>query len=362
MPRIRMLRRLLGVATLPVAAALAGCNQIFDTDINNPNAVTEDAINADAANSIAAGAGGVVTRMLSSVYAPATAASDEMTHIGSRDDYRRLIIGDVSWSYNEFTAGAYLFAAEARWVSDYAIQRLEEFVKTPTVDNTALARAYLFGAITYLTIVELYDDFVIASDRQTAGPPVGPQNMVRLYDTVLDYINKGNTIATQRNNAALRQQFALLRARTYHSRAIWRLLKPARTTPATGLVNDADANREALAALALVPNDFVFRLTPQTQTLPPTVPVFGDDLNQRRELQPSPELINATLDANGNAVRMPYPLTARLQDPISRQVDPVMTENLRLYHNAVGADPRLVPVTISSAREMQLILAEAANR
>ena len=40
-----------------------------------------------------------------------------------------------------------------------------------------------------MTIADLYDDFVVNSDRNTAGTPVGEAGMRALYDVAIGYLN-----------------------------------------------------------------------------------------------------------------------------------------------------------------------------
>jgi len=84
MRRLGSKSRLLGVA---LAAALlpAACANPFDTSVENPNAVVEEALGDPAgATTLVNGLGGSVTRALTGIYGPYHTATDELTWVGSR--------------------------------------------------------------------------------------------------------------------------------------------------------------------------------------------------------------------------------------------------------------------------------------
>ncbi|MFM8910665.1 MAG: hypothetical protein ACKOH8_08885, partial [Gemmatimonadota bacterium] len=127
MRRLGSMSRLLGVA---LAAALlpAACANPFDTAVENPNAVVEDALNDPAgATTLVNGLGGSVTRALTGIYGPYHAATDELTWVGSREFWKLLDDGDISDPVNEYTDGAFPFVTEARWLADFTIARVGSF-------------------------------------------------------------------------------------------------------------------------------------------------------------------------------------------------------------------------------------------
>src|SRR6185503_20058801 len=226
--------------------AATACS-LFDTNVTNPNAIEESALgDAASAPTLANGLNSAVTRMITSVYGPYSVASDELTWVGSREHWGALDAGDVSNPINEYTDVAYAFASEARWLSNYTTSRLEEFDAAGKLRNRAdLARTYVYAAVAYITIGDNYDDFVLASDRTKAEAPLGEANMIQMYDSAVVYLDRALPIATSLNNSDLRSQVLGLRARAKFSKAVWRLLKPGRTTPANPLINDAGANADA---------------------------------------------------------------------------------------------------------------------
>src|SRR6516162_10946467 len=133
--------------------ALAGCS-MFDTNVSNPNAIEESALGDPAdAPTLANGLNATVTRMITSVYGPYSVASDELTWVGSRENWGKIDAGLVSDPSNEYNDAAYPLASQARWLSNYTIERLEGFSKAGKLANqTDLARTYVYAAITYITI------------------------------------------------------------------------------------------------------------------------------------------------------------------------------------------------------------------
>jgi hypothetical protein len=340
-----------------LAVALAGGCTIFDTNVKNPNAVEEGALGDPASAAILAnGLGGAVTRALTSVYGPYSVASDELTWVGSREHWGQLDVGDVSDPQNEYTNAAYPLTSEIRWLSDYTIERLEGFDAATTLRNRAdLARTYVYAAISYITIGDMYDDFVLTSDRTVIAAPIGETNMLVAYDSAIGYLDRGLVIAQAVSNTELRGQILGLRARARFSRALWQKLKPARTTPADPLVNDAGANADATAALALMASDYRFRLTPTTANTGTNN--IGSEMNSRQEIRAGGDYINPDPARNNLTPLLGLP-GIKLLDPISGAPDPVIARAINDCCRVSSTTQ--IPFTIVSAREMQLILAEAA--
>lgn len=339
-----------------LVVAMAGCT-IFDTKVENPNAVEESALGDPASAAIQAnGLGASLTRALSSVYGPYSVATDELTWVGSREHWGQLDVGDVSDPQNEYTNAAYPLMSEVRWLSDYTIARLEGFDAEKTLRNRAdLARAYVYAAIAYITIGDMYDDFVLTSDRTTAAPPVGEANMSVVYDSAIGYLTRGLTIAQSLTNQDLQRQILGLRARAHFSKAVWQKLRPARTTPANPLVNNAEANADATAALAIMASDYRFRLTPSTANTGTNN--IGSEMNSRQEVRAGSEYVNTDPTKN-NLTPLAGLAGIKLRDPISGAPDPRIARAIDECCRV--ASTTQLPMTMVSASEMRLILAEAA--
>ena len=343
-------------AALAASLLLSACT-IFDTEVKNPNAVEEGALNDPASASIlATGLNSAVARAFSSVWGPYAVASDELTWVGSRENWGLLDGGDVSDPVNEYTNAAYPFMSEIRWLSRYTVEKLEGFDTEGTLRNRIdLGRTYLYAGIVYLTIADFYDDFVIGSDRTTASEPVGETNMVALYDSATNYFTKALAIGTAVSNADLRMQALGLRARTHYSKAVWLTLKPSRATPTNPLINNAEANADATAALTLMSGSFRYRLTPTNANTGTNN--FASEMNSRQEIRAGGEYINPD-PARNNLTPLAGLAGIKLKDPISNQADAVIAKAIdECCRVSSGLQ---VGVTVTSAKEMQLILAEAA--
>jgi hypothetical protein len=361
-------------AVISAAALLAGCSGLLD--VKNPNNVVEDALtNPGAATAVANGAGATVTRAYTAILSPYGAVTDELTYVGSRDAYGYADRGEVSDPFNEFADAAFPEMAEARWTTATAVERLKAFSAENTlVDKNDLARALLYESIIFTGIGEMFDDFVIEANKTEAGPPVGEGNMAIVFDSAVAQATEGLAVAglTKDNKIRLLMQ----RARAKHSKAIWAKLNgsggaPATTPVASPLVSDAGADADAAAALTEIGAgvDYKFKLTPQTATI--GFPVVGNDLNNRLELRagdsqagtPSSTCRDATCDswvvpsAAGNTIA-----SVKYQDPVTNIVDPVFLANITecCIKGTQNGQGDLVPITITSAREMLLIRAEHA--
>jgi starch-binding outer membrane protein, SusD/RagB family len=342
---------------LVASAVVSGCT-LFDTDVTNPNAVTEVATeDPAAAPSLVNGQRGAFTNALNGVIGIVGAASDELTWAGSREYWNLLDGGDIGDPVNEYSNGTFPYLAQSRWQSDFTVKRLEQWDNaTPrTLRNRSdLAKAYIFAGLTYLTIGENYEDFIISSDRQTNGANIGPDNMRITFDSATAYLTKGLTLATTLADNELRSQALGLRARARWSRAVWTSLRSPRGFPAQPLINDAGANADAAAALAIMAPTYRFRVASTAQNGGGYFNV-GFEINQRLEIRAGDVYINP------NAART-RPLDGiagiKLNDPVSGTPDATLAAAINDCCRSTST--QFIPHTVISAREMNLILAEAA--
>lgn len=351
-------RRSLGTAATALGTmALASCT-VFSTEVKNPNAVTEDAISsaAAAATSLVTGLYGAVNAAGNQITGTSGAASDELTWVGSREYWNLLDVGDIGDPLNEYTDGQYPFVSQARWMANYVIPKLEGYDKSGSLRNRAdLAQAYYLAATVYTLIGENYEDFVLASDRVKNGANVGEANMRVMFDSATTYTGKGLTIATALNNQPLRARLLAMQARAKWSRAVWATLRAPRGFPANPLINDAGANADAAAALAAFGSNAArYRFDVIAQNAGGWFST-GSEMNSRLEIRAG----NRYIVPNGAGTR---PLDGAagisMRDPITGQMDPVTLANI----NECCRLSSTVNVgwTASSAKEMLLILAEAA--
>ncbi len=328
--------------TLFAVASLAvlGCSSLLD--VENPNNVPEAGLDdPTAAEQLANGVQASLGRMLAAITAPYATASDELDWTGSREGWRDLDTGAIPNTLNEFTDAAFPFAGEARYLGDQVVTRLEGFNAEGTLlTPTSLARAYLYTAIVYSTIGDVFDDFAF-SDKEIGGTAIGRENMSLMYDKAIEYLDKALPIAqADDEEGTLQYQILATRARVKHGRAVWRLITPKDQVPANPLVNDPGATADALAALALGagPDDRLNIFVPQS-AISTIIQVFFE-VNGRSEM------------AIGAAYR-------NLTDPITGTADPASAGLIAEFTDAPNSQNEgNIPVVTD--RELNLIVAEGA--
>lgn len=343
------------LVSLCLTAIAAGCSGLLD--VENPNNVNQENLNNPAAAAaIANGALSATARAWGVVLTPYSEATDELTWIGSRDAWSDLDQGYLSGITNEFVDAAFPQVAQARWLSDEAIKRLRGFDSAGVLPNRGdLARSYLYGAIAYTMIGDMFDDFPIGSDRQVAAPPLGPANMAQVYDTAIAYTTRGIAIAQAIGDPTVELNLTAMRARARHAKGVWLKLNPFNAaTLANPLVNDPAAVADANAALALAPSpDWKFQFGYSSATISTGI---GFEVNQRLESRFGDLYVVPTVD--GKRVLgcdSTIGCQIRLNDPIDGVPDPVLRRTITDFVTGV----QYGSLTVVSTREMYLILAEA---
>lgn len=343
------------IVSLCLVVVAAGCTGLLD--VENPNNVNQENLNNPAgAAALANGALSATARAWGTVLTPYSEATDELTWIGSRDAWSDLDQGYLSGITNEFVDAAFPQVAQARWLSDEAIKRLRRFDSTGVLpDRGDLARSYLYGAIAYTMIGDMFDDFPIGSDRQVAAPPLGPANMAQVYDTAIAYTTRGIAIAQAIGDPATELNLTAMRARARHAKGVWLKLNPfSAATLANPLVNDPAAVADANAALALAPSpDWKLQFGYSSATISTGI---GFEVNQRLESRFGDLYIVPTVD--GKRVLgcdSTIGCQIRLNDPIDGVPDPVLRRTITDFVTGV----QYGSLTVVSTREMYLILAEA---
>ncbi len=343
-----------GALVIGASTLLSGCG-LFNTDLKNVNAVTEDALSDPAAaTSMVNGLGGSVQIAVNGIIGVSGAASDELTWAGSREYWNLLDGGDIGDPVNEYPNGTYPYLSQARWQGDFTVKAIEGF--GAALPNKAdLPRAYIFAGVPYLFIGENYEDFIIASDRTVATASVGEANMLITLDSAIAYFTKAATAAAALSNTELQRQALGLRARARFSRAVWQKLRTPRAFPANGLINDAGANADAAAALtAMGSGSYRFRFTSTAQNGGGYFNT-GFEMNQRLEIRAGDQYVNTnaartTPDVGSAGIKLLDPATGLKDATLAAVID----ECCRL------TSTQFLPYTVTSAREMYLILAEAA--
>ena len=354
--------RLLGVAGV---LALAACSSLLD--VKNPNNVNQsDLSNPASAASQASGVLATVSRAWGQILTPYSMATDELTWIGSRDAWQNLDQGTLSEPTNEFVDAAFSYVGEARWWADETIKRLTGFDAANTLpDRNDLARTYLSGAIIYTMIGNLFDNFPIGSDRTTAAAPLGAAKMDSVYKVAIAYATSGLAIAQATGNQDLQLALTAERATARYYLALWTKLNPAPATVpvASPLVNDAGAVADANAALALATTLGVADWRYQFHYDPTTISTdIGFEVNERLEMRIGSTYVYPICSVSGCATggKTVAVDSLRLKDPIDNKADPELTRFLLSTADGFLKHTRYGPLTFLSARELQLIVAEAA--
>ncbi len=319
------------------ALFLSGCGLL---DVDNPNALVEEDIQrAQAADAAVNGAQAIVASGIAGIYAAFSTVGDEITWIGSRDAWNELNLGTPDNPGNEFADGSFPGIAQARWMSQFAVDLIAQHESTPEM-QARLARANLYAGVAHSAIAQMFDDFAF-SDRTEPGPLIGADNMSRVFDDAIDFFT-----AAMSGGGEIAMQAQAARAQAHHQKAIWSLLNPAGSAPSNALVNDGSANSDAMAVLSMVEGtDWAYRFNYSGSTV-------GNNLawqvTERAELQIGPDY--ATKDSEGA-------LTGHvLMDPIEGALDTRYMARVTEFLEADG----YAPVTVVGERGLRLIVAEAA--
>ena len=321
--------------SLFVVFTMIGC----DLDVDNPNSLLEaDLADPSAAAALANGAWNASLRGITYMMMPHAVATDESVWIGSRDAWYQIDKGGMTNVYNEFVDQAWPYISEGRWMADKAIAVLEG-LGTDLPDSDDLVLSYLTGAMVRVYIADMFEDFVY-SDKTEAGKPIGAANMSQLYDEALALLGKAQSIATGDNAVRVLS----LIARTKHAKAVWGKVNPVNT--ASPYVS-AGAS-EAASAAALMSADWKWRMNFSSSTVSN---YMSGQINDRQEMDLFQNALveTATPGAGGD----PQP-----NDPVTGLPDSRMSVSAAEFR-AGGGGTQWAPVTITSLREMHLIIAES---
>jgi hypothetical protein len=330
------------VAALTVGTT--GCDTLLDVE-NPNNVVQEDLESASSVNALVNGALALAADAVSEVMVSTGDLSDELSHTGSQNWAAELDVGLITNPEGRSDA-LFNFLSEARWMADEAIDVAGEFEGELTVPAD-LARANLISGILYLTIADNFEDFTF-SNRTEVGPPVGEGNMNTVYDIALERFATAEAEATAvgASNVALASK--AFQARAHWAKALWGKLNPPGSAPADPLVNSSQANALAADVIGEIgaTDDWKWQFTysPATQSN-----AAASWTNSRQEFVVDAKW--AELDAAGRSVEaVTYP------DPVDGTPDPALDAIVTEFIDGFLHPP----LTVMSARELHLILAEAA--
>ena len=310
-----------------------------DLEVDNPNSLLEgDLQDPSAAAALANGAWNASLRGITYMMMPHAVATDESVWIGSRDAWYQIDKGGMTNVYNEFVDQAWPYISEGRWMSDKAIAILEG-LGADLPDEQDLVLAYLSGAMVRVYIADMFEDFVY-SDKTEPGMPVGAANMSQLYDEALALLTKAKALATGDNAVKVLS----LVARAEHAKAVWGKVNPVNT--ASPYVS-AGASAAASAA-ALMGADWKWKMNFSSSTVSN---YMSGQINDRQEMDLFQNALveTATPGAGGD----PQP-----NDPVTGLLDSRMSASAAEFR-AGGGGTQWAPVTITSLREMHLIIAES---
>lgn len=335
---------------LALVVGAAGCSNPLEVD-NPNNLVASDLNNPQGLESAVNGALSTTTNAVGDMMAPYATATDLVQNIGSRDAWLQLDFGYVAEEDNEFIDGAYPEVNEARHMADKAISLAEEFDEEGTIpDRTDLARSYLYGAVIYTTIADMFDDFVISEPGTDGSPPVGPSNMNSVYQTALDYLSTGMSVAQAEGDNSLVTRMMAMQARIHFARGVWSKLNPPGDTPADPLVSSQEAVNAAQSVLDRVGNEWTWDLEYSNATV--TNGLGGWISNN---------YINLSEEGDPGVVELDEGLTnvvaVTFTDPVdTATAAPAVAEKVDSY----ATNPTETSITAVSADEMHLIIAENA--
>lgn len=306
-----------------ISLLFIGC----ELEVNNPNSINyENLDNPVTANALANGSLVQIASGMGFLIAPYSVATDEVLWIGSRHAWGELDDGNFSDVANEFVDQAWGPFASARWTADNAIELIEGF-ESGTYDINDLTRAYLYAALVRVMIGDMFDDFVY-SNRTEAGNAIGLDNMYLVYDEAIELLNNAENLEPSDD---LLINITALRARAKYSQAVWYKVQPPVDTANPYVDAGTD---DAITALALGGDLFKWQMLYSANS---TTNDLSFQVNARAELVLSPE------DNDADSV---FINDIRVQNIISEFTDG-------------SAGQEYAPLTISSAKEMYLILAES---
>jgi hypothetical protein len=310
---------------------MGSCNLL---EVENPNSLTVDDVSS--ASSAAGLKNGQINALMSGMgwtYAATTTISDEIYWTGSYESYKTYSEGRINFDANEILVAGYPEISQARYMSDFAINKLEEFdANNELTDRSILAKSYIYSALTRITIADSYDNFVFSDGTETS-PAIGEDQMFTLYDQAISSLNNALSIAQALNNDVLEAQVLGLRARAKHAKGVWNKLNPKGTIPSNPLVSGTGAVQDAEDALALMSADYKAVIDYQG---PNITNYLAGQVNSRGELT----------------------LADPFDDIVTGNPDPRAEAIINDFYDTQTYTENYSPLTWLSAREMHLIIAE----
>ncbi|SVA83449.1 uncharacterized protein METZ01_LOCUS136303 [marine metagenome] len=319
--------------SLLVTFSMIGCS----LEVDNPNSLLEgDLGDPSAAAAVANGAWNTVLNGIGNIMIANAVATDEVVWTGSRDAWRQLDKGGMTNVYNEFVDGAWPSIAEGRWMADKAVSLLES-LGADLPDDQDLVMAYATAAMVRVYVADMFDDFVY-SDKTEAGNAIGAANMSQMYDEALTLLGKADAIAS----ATWKVRVQALKARIEHAKAVWGKNNPVNTSAP---YVSAGASTAASALALMDTDDWKWKMNFSSGTVSNNM---SWQINGRLEMD--------LLDSPTHPEKGGDP---NKTDPVTGTADTRVLAEEVIFRSGIGGGTDYAPITIVSAREMHLIVAES---
>lgn len=310
---------------------MGSCNLL---EVENPNSLTvEDVAAPSSAEGLKNGQLNALMSGMGWTFAATSTISDEIYWTGSYESYKIYNEGSVAFDANEILVAGFPEISQARYMSDFAIEKLEVFdASNELSDRSILVKSYIYGALTRIIIADSYDNFVFSDGTETS-PAIGEGQMSSLYDQAVTMLDSALPIVQAINNNELEAQVLGLRARAKHAKGVWNKLNPKGTIPANPLVSGTGAVQDAEDALALMPQDYKAIID---YNGPLVTNYLAGQVNSRGELT----------------------LSDPFDDIVTGDPDPRAEAIINDFSDTQTYTENYSPFTWLSAREMHLIIAE----
>ena len=350
-------RARLGASALAVAlmAGVSGCDSFLQ--VSNPNNISgEDTETAQAALGLVNGTEALVSGGFSENMNNMATITDELEWVGSRDSYREHDEGFHTSPFNEFTDGFFSTMAQARWLSEETIRILTELGSEVSDADALMGRANLYKAMVFGYIADFYDTYPIDSDRTEGATPVGESAMGAVYDEGIMAAQTAVSLAQTAGDTDTETEALGVLARLQHARAVWDVvgdrgnLGYTQGDPSSGLANATAAAATAVTALSAMGGlgaDYVYQHIYSNQTVGNSV---ANWVNSRQEMR------FASTYTSPDPAGKPTFDQVILTDPIDAAT---VSPELVVLVNEFISDVNNAPMRVTSAREMQLIIAES---
>ena len=264
--------------------------------------------------------------------------SDELDWVGTLTEFQPLQQGNPQTALGVNGAQAVQDLVDGQGVADQVLQAvLARDAALTLPDRLELARAYIFRAIAYITIADMFDDWALSDTTA----PVGAANMTVLYASAISGLTSADSLAQALADPALELLATALRARAYHAQAVWAKVGtlPVDTSGGGIIVFSGAAVADANAALILIPSqDWSYSFMYDAATGAPGIANWVNQMS---------EFTFGSSYAEGSSVLLPDLIDV---GTISPALDTLITRFL-------GAGP-FPALRVVSAREMHLIIAE----